>query len=222
LRAERPGLLLDCGDSLKGSQTMYYPREAIVEEIDRAGYDAQGMGNREFHYVFAAVRSRLRAMRHPVVCANLIDLRGRDLPFVPQLDLEYENGDRVWQVRVFGLLVVQYPHGSRWERAFGWRFLDPIRTAAAIAAATPPDRILVALSHVGLRLDRVLAAAVPRLDLILGGHSHDTLQQPEVVDGVPIVHVGPYGRFVSCTELVPAGARVRIERFSLLPLLSVT
>ena len=49
LRERRPGLLFDCGDSLRGSQTLYYRNEPIVAELDEAGYDAQGIGNREFH-----------------------------------------------------------------------------------------------------------------------------------------------------------------------------
>jgi 2',3'-cyclic-nucleotide 2'-phosphodiesterase (5'-nucleotidase family) len=117
-------------------------------------------------------------------------------------------------------LVVQYPSGSPWERLFGWRFLDPIETARRIAAETPPGVVLIALSHLGLRADRALAQAVPRIDLLLGGHSHDTLAAPEYVGDVPIVHAGPYGAFVSRTELEPAGARVRVARFGLVPLLA--
>ena len=58
LRARENGLLVDCGDSLRGSQTVFYRREPIGAEIDAAGYDLQAMGNREFHYVFGAVRAR--------------------------------------------------------------------------------------------------------------------------------------------------------------------
>src|SRR5579864_4079399 len=133
LRAAAPGFLFDCGDSLRGSQTAYFAREPIVAEIDAAGYDAQAIGNREFHYVFRLLAARARRMRHPLVCSNLIDLRDRPLPFVRSLDFERDG----WRVRVFALLVVQYPAKSPWERVFGWRFLDPIATARAIAAATP-------------------------------------------------------------------------------------
>ncbi len=59
---------------------------------------------------------------------------------------------------------------------------------------------------------------MPRLDLILGGHSHDTLTQPEYVGEVPIVHAGPYGAFASQTDLVRAGDRARIGAFALVPL----
>ena len=216
LRAAEPGLLFDCGDALRGSQTIYYRREPIVAEIDAAGYDAQGIGNREFHYVFSLVAARARRMAHPLLCSNLVDVRERPLPFAPELRLERDG----WKLRIISLLVVQYPAGSPWERAFGWRFLDPVAVARRYAETTPADTTLVVLSHLGLRVDRDLALAVPRLDLILGGHSHDTLHAPEYVGRVPIVHAGPYGALVSRTELVRGeDGRPRIARFALLPLL---
>jgi 2',3'-cyclic-nucleotide 2'-phosphodiesterase (5'-nucleotidase family) len=223
LRDREPGLLFDCGDSLRGSQTVFYANEPIIAEIDAAGYDAQGMGNREFHYLYPALEHRVRRMRHPLVCSNLIDLRRRALSFVPTLDLDrLDETGRRWRLRLFSLLVVQYPEGSPWEKALGWRFLDPVATARRIAEATPDDRMLVALSHVGLPLDRRLAEAVPRIDLILGGHSHDTLHAPEFVNGIPIVHAGPYGAFVSRSEFaLPAtGRRPELTRFDLVPLLA--
>lgn len=216
LRAAEPGVLFDCGDSLRGSQTVYHRREPIIAEMDAAGYDAQGMGNREFHYLFGALRARTRKMHHPLICSNLVDVRGRPLPFARELTLEYDG----WMVRLFSLLVVQYPTGSAWERVFGWRFLDPIAVAREVAARAAPHELLIVLSHVGLRVDRLLAAAVPRLDLILGGHSHDTLREPEYVGRVPIVHAGPYGAYVSCTEFARAPDGVRVARAELLPLLS--
>jgi 2',3'-cyclic-nucleotide 2'-phosphodiesterase (5'-nucleotidase family) len=215
MRADEPGLLFDCGDSLRGSQTMYFRSEPIIAEMDAAGYDAQAIGNREFHYVFPLLAARARQMHHPLLCANLVDLRGRQLPFAPELQLTYEGQ----KIGLFGLLVVQYPQGNAWERVLGWRFLDPIETARRIAAEAPDDVTLVALSHLGLRTDRALASAVPRIDLILGGHSHDTLLEPEVVAGVPIVHAGPYGRYASRTELERDGTRVRVTRSALVPLL---
>ena len=216
LRAAEPGLLFDCGDSLRGSQTVYYGREPIVAELRAAGYDAQGIGNREFHYVFSLVAARARKMSYPLVCSNLVDVRERPLPFVPEVHVERDG----WKLRIISLLVVQYPEGSAWERAFGWRFLDPTAVARRYAETTPSDTTLVVLSHLGLRVDRELARAVPRLDLILGGHSHDTLHAPEYAGGVPIVHAGPYGELVSRTELErDADGRTRIARFALLPLL---
>jgi 5'-nucleotidase len=214
LRAERPGLLVDCGDSLRGSQTVYYANEPIIPTLDAAGYDLQAIGNREFHYLFPLVGRRIAKMRHPVLCANLVDVRGRPLPFAPDRTIAGDDG----AVRFFGLLVPQYPEGAAWERWLGWRFRDPYAVAADIAAATPDGTTLIALSHLGLRADRELARRVPRLDLILGGHSHDTLATPEYVGDVPIVHAGPYGAFASRTELERRDGRARIADFALEPL----
>ncbi len=217
LRAARPGLYVDCGDSLRGSQTVFHRREPILAELDAAGVDVQAMGNREFHYLFGAVRARAALMAHPLVCANLDDARGRELPFVRDVVVERTDDDgTAWRIRFFGLLVVQYPPGSAWQRVFGWRFRDPLEVAAQIAAETPADTTLIALSHLGLKHDRLLAQRVPRLEAILGGHSHDTLHDPEYVNGVPIVHAGPYAAYASRSEFARGDdGRARIADFAL-------
>jgi 2',3'-cyclic-nucleotide 2'-phosphodiesterase (5'-nucleotidase family) len=215
LRAREPGLLFDCGDSLRGSQTVYHRSEPIIADLDAAGYDAQAIGNREFHYLFGALRARASRMKHPLVCTNLVDTKGRELPFRRSLTVRYGSV----RVHLLGLLIMQYPIGSAWERIFGWRFLDPASVIREYAERVPAGEPLIVLSHLGLSLDRKLAAAVPRIDLLLGGHSHDTLVQPQSVSGVPIVHAGPYGKYVSRTELEPAGDRWRVQSFELVPLL---
>lgn len=221
LREERPGLLFDCGDSLRGSQTIYRRREPVIEDIDAAGYDAQAIGNREFHYLFPLLAARAKRMRHPLVCTNLLDTKGRALPFARSLTVPLPGAANGTRLHVLGLLIMQYPVGSRYEQIFGWRFLPPVEAIAPYAEQVPEGDMLLVLSHVGLSLDRVLAAAVPRIDLILGGHSHDTLFAPERVAGVPIVHAGPYGQYVSRSELVydVSARRFDLAGFALLPLL---
>lgn len=218
LREHRPGLLFDCGDSLRGSQTVYHRTEPIIAELDAAGYDAQAIGNREFHYLFGCLRARALRMHHPLVCSNLIDLRERVLPFHRFLSI----ASGATRVNLAALLVTQYPAGSPWERIFGWRFLNPVEVVRDYAQRVPSGEALVVLSHLGLPRDRELAEAVPRIDLILGGHSHDTLFEPELQAGVPIVHAGPYGRYVSQTDLQFDVARGRwtLTAFQLVPLLA--
>lgn len=217
LRDREPGLYVDCGDSLRGSQTMFFRSEPIIAELDAAGCDLQAMGNREFNYLFGVLRARVAQMRHPLICSNLVDMKQRALPFSRDYALVQDG----WRMRFCALLVPQYPVGSAWERIFGWRFLNPHDVVDAAARTTAPGEILIVLSHLGLRADRALAERFPRIDLLLGGHSHDTLDAPERVGGVPIVHAGPYGKFISRSELVrdETTQRARLERFDLLPLL---
>lgn len=220
LREREPGLYVDCGDSLRGSQTVFFRREPIIAELDDAGCDVQAMGNREFNYLFGNVRRRAEQMHHPFICSNLIDLRGRTLPFRREHTIRESEG--AYSLRFCALLVPQYAGGSAWERVFGWRFLDPYQVTADFAASLGGDETLVVLSHLGLQADRVLAQRVPRIDLLLGGHSHDTTPEPQRVGTVPIVHAGPYGRFVSRSELEPdsGNGRLRLTSFALVPLLA--
>jgi 2',3'-cyclic-nucleotide 2'-phosphodiesterase (5'-nucleotidase family) len=215
LRSREPGLLFDCGDSLRGSQTVYHRREPIIREIDAAGYDAQGVGNREFHYLYGCLRARAAQMQHPLVCTNVIDTKRRPLPFHRSFVMEREGV----RIHLLGLLIMQYPQGSAWERLFGWRFLDPVEALSEFTARIPDEDLLIVLSHVGLWLDKKVAARIPRIDLLLGGHSHDTLEQPLYAGQVPIVHAGPYGKFVSRTLLEREGVRWRVKGFDLVPLL---
>lgn len=222
LRERAPGLLFDSGDSLRGSQTVYHRNEPIIAQIDEAGYDAQAIGNREYHYLYRLLRARANKMHHPLVCTNLTDVRGRELPFVPSLIFDRETaGGTFARVHVLGLLIMQYPVGSPWENVFGWRFAMPWDAVEPYALTVPDGDMLVVLSHVGLPLDRRLAQRVPRIDIILGGHTHDTLYEPAVENGVPIVHAGPYARYVSRTEMAYDAARSRftVRDFALVPLL---
>ena len=145
LRDEKPGLLFDCGDSLRGSQTMYYRNEPIIAEIDEAGYDAQAIGNREFSYAYPLLRARSQKMQHPLVCTNLLDTKGRELPFLPSMVMRTDDTT----VHILGLLIMQYPVGSFYERIFGWRFLDPWDAVAPYAERMPEGDMLLVLSHVG-------------------------------------------------------------------------
>ena len=203
LRARAPGLLVDCGDSLRGSQTMYYRNEPVIDELDAAGYDVTAMGNREFHYLFGARAARGCARCGTPSCARISPTcaaaRCRSCPMRSSMPAT----------------------ASACVSSACWcRSIRPVRRGSACSAGastirtrsrrrssrtTPPGVTLVALSHLGLRADRVLAQRVPQIDVILGGHSHDTLPEPEVVNGVPIVHAGPYGAFASRTELVRGG-----------------
>jgi len=210
-------LLVDCGDSLRGSSTVFRAREGVVEEFAGAPYRAQAVGNREFHYIHRCFAARASAMPMPMLCTNLEDLRGRTpAPFAPELTV-LAGGMRV---RLLALLVPQYRTGSGWERVFGWRFLSP-HAALARALSTPPaggSDVTLLLSHLGLRADRALAAAFPQLGAILGGHSHDTLQTPEIVGGVPIVHAGAFARTAGRLELAVDGPRPTVISYRLVPL----
>lgn len=212
-----PGaLLVDCGDSLLGSSTVYRRVEPVVEDFAAAPYRAQAVGNREFHYIYSWFAARARAMPMPMICSNLLDLRGRMPPFQRSIVVNAGGAN----VRLLALLAPQYRTGSGWEKIFGWRFLSVRAAMDELLAKNEPADVLIVLSHLGLESDRSLALAYPQIGAIIGGHSHDVLDAPEVVNGVPIVHAGAYARNAGRLELDLRGARPTVTSFRLLPLLA--
>lgn len=214
---EPDSLLVDCGDALRGSSTVFHSVEGVLAEFAAAPYKAQAVGNREFHYVHSRMLARSRSSRVPWVCSNLIDLRDRPPAFARSLVVD-AGGLRV---RILALLVPQYRTGSGWERIFGWRFLAPDAALREMQApSTERADATLLLSHLGLAADRALAPHHPELAAIIGGHSHDTLARPEIVDGVPIVQPGPFAEYVGRLELDLDAERPTVASYSLVPLLA--
>ena len=211
-----PGaLLVDVGDSLLGSSTLYRSREPVMAEFAAAPYRAQAVGNREFHYVHRWFAARARAMPMPMICSNLLDLRDRQAPF--QRSLLVEAGGVT--VRLLALLAPQYRTGSGWEKVFGWRFLSVGAAMDEMLTHDEPADVTLVLSHLGLDGDRELARCYPQLGAIIGGHTHVTLCEPEIVAGVPIVHAGAYAHDAGRLELDVSASRPSVISFRLVPLL---
>jgi 5'-nucleotidase / UDP-sugar diphosphatase len=85
--------------------------------------------------------------------------------------------------------------------------------------------IVICVSHSGLAKDKngdwggedvELATKVKGIDLIIGGHSHTKLDQPLVVNGIPIVQAGEYGEYVGRISLIYADKKLRIDNYKLI------
>ena len=94
-------------------------------------------------------------------------------------------------------------------------FEDPISSAAEIVPLLREDSdLVIALTHIGLRRDLELAASVPGIDLVVGGHSHAVLDEPRVVGKTVILQAGSWGRHLGKAEItMPArsGDSVRVR-----------
>lgn len=70
----------------------------------------------------------------------------------------------------------------------GLRFMDAVRTLEEYEYLRDSCQVLVALTHIGSKYDRELADEASEYDLIIGGHSHERIN--EVEDGVLITQTG--------------------------------
>jgi sulfur-oxidizing protein SoxB len=83
---------------------------------------------------------------------------------------------------------------------------------------------LVLLSHNGMDVDLKLATRVRGIDVILGGHTHDGVPQPTIVDNAGgktlVTNAGSNGKFLAVLDLDVKGGRVADFRYRLVPVYS--
>ena len=103
------------------------------------------------------------------------------------------NGGRV------GFLGLTPPRVATYPQAVGWTISDPIAAAKEwIPKARRHCDILIAVTHIGVDLDKQLAAQTTGLDAIVGGDSHTFLYKAVEVANlegrkIPIVQDGEFG-----------------------------
>ncbi len=191
LRAEHGErlLYLDAGDLFVGTPYYHYYRGTLgMALLEQMGCDAMALGNHELddgalNFLRASVGADF-----PVLCANLFRADGGAL--LPA-DTRLRAGGL--EVAVIGLITEAMPELAA-ECASGKLHVTPAATALGDWLPAQGDADLaLALSHCGLRADREIAAAVPGLPLIIGGHSHSFLDEPERVGDTLICHTGCYG-----------------------------
>ena len=193
-------LLLDAGDAASSGNLYYRPGgEPMLARMSDLGYDAMTMGNREFHFLAAGLRSKVKLARFPVLSANLRSSdSARRLPTVPSVGFRI-NGLRVI---VFGLSVPMITRRMLAGKLSPFWFDDPIATAAEILPGLRERAdVLIALTHIGIESDTELASSVPGIDVIVAGHTHAVLPAPRFVDGTAIVHAGYWGRYLGRVEI---------------------
>src|SRR3990172_4629911 len=142
----------------------------MVAALNAIGLDLATFGNHEFDFGADVTKERIRESRFTWVSANVLD-PDTGLPFggaVPFVLREY-GGIRV---AFFGLVT---PETHTLSKGAGTlKFLDPIQAAKDVVARARRLKadVIVALTHQDMADDKQLAAAVPEIDLILGGHEH--------------------------------------------------
>ncbi len=181
MRKEHEQLLLfDAGDFLQGTPYFnLFKGEAEVEAMNLMGYDAVTLGNHEFDYGLEVLEAVVKAARFPIVSSNYdfseTALAGKIRPY-----LIFKKGGL--KIGVIGINI--QPKGlissSNYE---GMQYLDPFTTANRMAYQLRTQHrcdLVVALSHLGYQSDTRLAEASRHIDIIIGGHSHTFMREPDL------------------------------------------
>lgn len=163
--------LVDVGDYSDGTPfSLEYHGEADLAAMNAAGYDFGTLGNHEFNNTAAQLKKLIAATRYQLVSSNTTD-RATGKPLAPPSVIRIVGGVRVG---IFGLTTHEaatYPAGKEAVDVG-----DEIQAAQkTVAALRPQVDVVVLLSHAGEETDERLAAEVPGIDVIVGGHSHTRL-----------------------------------------------
>lgn len=205
-----PKLLIDAGDWYQGTpEGALRGGRSLAMFFNAAGYDALTVGNHEFDDGEANLQGLIKAIRAPVLAANIYREDGKRAPGFKPWVIKDVGGVKVG---LFGLANPNMKSLAFPDHIAGLVFRSGIDDAKAAVAALRRQgaTVIIAISHRGLEApgtpdyqgDRLLARSVPGIDLIVGGHSHTVLKAGErdAAHGALIVQAG--------SELVRLGETV--------------
>jgi len=191
-------IVLDAGDQFQGS-LMYTTYKGAVEAemMERIGFDAMAVGNHEFDDGPEALAAFLDKVSFPLLSGN-IDVSASNLLAGRVADTVVLDvgGEKIGIVSALATDTVETSSPGP-NVIFGDEAAALAADVAALEAAGVTK--IIALTHVGLPRDMEIAATVPGIDAVVGGHSHTYLSASD-----PKRH-GPYPVWVSREDgtLVP-------------------
>ena len=172
-----PTLVMDAGDFSDGTQfSIEYSGEADIAAMNAAGYTLGTIGNHEFNYSRAQLQKLISLSGFPIIIANVVDSQTGE-PLTEEYRIIQAGSVKIG---VFGLLT-QSTNGYPATRE-GIKITSEL-TAARRMARLLSDRadIVILLSHCGEEKDEEIAAKVPGIAAIVGGHSHSRLPLGKMV-----------------------------------------
>ena len=184
---EKNVLLLDSGDTFQGTPYFnFFGGELEFKLMSMMGYDASTMGNHDFDNGLEGFKKVLPNAKFPFICSNYdfknTILDGQTLPY----KVFKKNGIKVG---IFGVGIELA--GLVGKKSYGETvYLNPVEIAQHYATFLRNEKkcdLVICLSHIGYDYkdnprkisDKILASQTDGIDLILGGHTHTFLPEPQ-------------------------------------------
>lgn len=223
LKESRPGaLLLDGGDTWQGSATALWTRgQDMVEAAKLIGVEVMTL-----HWEATLGAERVKEIEEKdfrgaidIVAQNVHTTDFEDPVFKPYV-LREVNGVPVAIVgQAFPYTPVANPRWLMPQWSFGIK--EAQLQQAVEQARAEGAQVVVVLSHNGMDVDLKLASRVRGVDAILGGHTHDGVPQPVLVDNpggkTLVTNAGSNGKFLGVLDFAVKDGKVADWRYALLP-----
>lgn len=186
-KSEKNLLLLDSGDIFQGTPYFnMFGGELEFKLMSMMNYDASTMGNHDFDNGLEGFLKVLPNAKFPFLCSNYdfknTILDGKTQPY------KIFDKDGI-KVGIFGVGIQL--DGLVGKKQYGETvYHDPIEVAQQYSEFLRKDKkcdLVICLSHIGYDYqedpqkvsDKILAVKTDGIDLILGGHTHTFLPEPQ-------------------------------------------
>jgi 2',3'-cyclic-nucleotide 2'-phosphodiesterase (5'-nucleotidase family) len=203
--------LVSAGDNFTGNPVVdQYPDKGfpMIDLMNRMGYNVSAIGNHEFDLGQETLGKRMDQATFPFISCN-IDASGTTFKQPePYIILKTTEGLKIAVLGIIQLGENGLPD-SHPDKLKGIHFEEGIAKALTYKNLKQQSNVFIALTHLGLEKDTLLARQMEEPDLIIGGHSHTVMDKPMIVNGVMITQAGSGLKFVGkITLLIVSGKLV--------------
>ncbi len=217
-RGDDKVLFLDGGDTWQGSYSSLKTNgQDMVECMNLLRPDAM-VGHWEFTFGADRVEEIIADLPFPFLASNIFDAEWDERVF--ESTAFYDKGGV--KVAVIGQAMPYTPIANpRWmfpQWSFGIR---PEEIQANVNAARDEGaEVVVLLSHNGFDVDRKIARTIEGIDVILTGHTHDSLPRAIEDNGTLIMASGSHGKYLGRIDLEVSGGKVVGYSSNMIPVFS--
>lgn len=201
-------LLLSAGDNFQGS--LYYTTyksKVVSDFFNQMGFDVVATGNHEFDDGPEEFLKFIEAAEFPIIGGNFDVTRDEGLRGKVQGSIVVEVGGE--KIGIIGATTEDTPEIASPGDVEFHDVIQYVRGASEALDAAGVNKIIL-LSHIGYNEDLNVAASLPLVDVIVGGHSHTLLSNtaegaagpyPTMVTNpvgveVPVVQANQYGKYL--------------------------
>lgn len=220
-------LVLSAGDVNMGiPESDLMDAEVDFTMMNAIGYDAMALGNHEFDKARDVLLKQQGLAKFPFLSANIVKKENGEPLVKPYVIKEFDG----LKVAIFGLTTEETPILTMPEHTKDLEFKSVVETAKALVPELRKQAdVVIALTHLGFYEttgggnqsvgDWKLAAEVPGIDAIVGGHSHTIVTEPKVIGNTPIVQAGAYSQYVGRLDLTydSDAKKVTAHAYTLIP-----
>lgn len=206
------------GDMLRGSIIdSEYKGLSTIEIMNLLAPDVATVGNHEVDYGLAHLLFIEKCANFPIINSNMYLTTNGTRLFNPHLIIRIDG----IKILFIGVLTEDVLASAKQEELVGEMIeirdeADEIRRITD-AYKTRDIDLTILLTHIGFEKDKQLAAELApdqTIDLIIGGHSHTYLEEPCVVEGIPIVQASVGTSYIGRFDILFDEFHNRIDSYT--------